>query len=387
MTMHYEFPRNIRLDEVKRIVSDNPAFYIGERDGYIVANYLVSGSATHPPVVDRQTAIMRELRGLMFDHDGNVISRRFQKFFNFGEREDVTTLDLSKPHTILEKLDGSMITPVWINGYIRWCTKMGVTDVASQAEAFVAENSKYMEFAETLLPSYTPIFEWCSRSQRIVIDYPEDQLVLVAIREVSNGLYVVKELVEAIANQYDIPVVKAMAPMSNLDDFIVELRKREDIEGVVIRFDDGHMVKIKTDAYITLHRAKSLLENERDVVECVLTDKVDDLLAILPDTDKERLIKFRDDVISDVNNVVFKVNYFLKKLREFNVSRKQFSLENPEPEMGPMLRMFIFKHWDDDCTYQSVSEYALRNLGSNRSFEKLKSLFTTAKWKEVKVND
>jgi len=385
MTIHYEFPHNISLDEVKQIVSENPAFYIGERDGYIVANYLVSGSATHPPVMDRKTAIMRELRGLMFDHDGNLISRRFQKFFNFGEREDVMSLDLSKPHTILEKLDGSMITPVYINDYIRWCTKMGVTDVASQAEYFVSQNPKYMEFAQTLLPSYTPIFEWCSRSQRIVIDYPEDQLVLVAVRDVNYGCYVQRDLVEKLAKDFDIPVVQELAPMSNLDDFIVELRKREDIEGVVIRFDDGHMVKIKTDAYITLHRAKSLLENERDVVECVLTDKVDDLLAILPDTDKDRLIKFRDDVISDVNNVVFKVNYFLKKLREANVSRKQFSLENDT--LDSMLRMFIFKHWDDDCTYQSVSEYALRNLGSNRSFEKLKTLFTTAKWKEVKVND
>jgi RNA ligase len=385
MTIHYEFPHNISLDEVKQIVLENPSFYIGERDGYIVANYLVSGSATHPPVVDRKTAIMRELRGLMFDHDGNLISRRFQKFFNFGEREDVMSLDLSKPHTILEKLDGSMITPVYINDTIRWCTKMGVTDVASQAEAFVAANPNYAEFAESLLPSYTPIFEWCSRSQRIVIDYPEDQLVLVAIRDVHYGLYVVEDLVEKVAKDYDIPVVQALAPMSNLDDFIVELRKREDIEGVVIRFDDGHMIKIKTDAYITLHRAKSLLENERDVVECVLTDKVDDLLAILPDTDKYRLIKFRDDVIVDINTTVFKVNLFLNILREDNVSRKQFSVENPK--LDPMLRMFIFKHWGDDCTYQSVSEYALRNLGSNRSFEKLKTLFIAAKWKEVKVND
>ena len=76
MTLHYEFPKDLTLDEVREIVRDNPNFYIGERDGYIVANYLVAGKDTHPPVVDRKTAIMRELRGLIFDRDGRVASRR-----------------------------------------------------------------------------------------------------------------------------------------------------------------------------------------------------------------------------------------------------------------------------------------------------------------------
>ena len=62
MTLHYEFPKDLTLDEVREIVRDNPNFYIGERDGYIVANYLVAGKDTHPPVVDRKTAIMRELQ-------------------------------------------------------------------------------------------------------------------------------------------------------------------------------------------------------------------------------------------------------------------------------------------------------------------------------------
>jgi hypothetical protein len=84
-------------------------------------------------------AVRRELRGLIFDESGQVISRRFHKFFNstftfhvsktdpvnvfsnvvdeygvvcvVGELPETKPelIDLSKPFTILEKLDGSMI--------------------------------------------------------------------------------------------------------------------------------------------------------------------------------------------------------------------------------------------------------------------------------------
>jgi hypothetical protein len=36
----------------------------------------------------------------------------------------------------------------------------------------------------------TPIFEWCSRNQRIVVDYPEDMLVLTAVRDNIEGVYI-----------------------------------------------------------------------------------------------------------------------------------------------------------------------------------------------------
>ena len=171
MTLHYEFPKDLTLDEVREIVRDNPNFYIGERDGYIVVNYLVAGKDTHPPVVDRKTAIMRELRGLIFDQDGRVASRRLHKFFNLGEREDVALIDVSKPHVVLEKLDGSMITPFMVDGVLRWGTKMGLTEVADQVEKFIefdaVRASNYKRFALTMIEQdCTPIFEWCSRKQR-----------------------------------------------------------------------------------------------------------------------------------------------------------------------------------------------------------------------------
>jgi RNA ligase len=386
MTLHYEFPKNVTLDEVREIVRDNPNFYIGERDGYVVANYLVAGKDTHPLVVDRKTAIMRELRGLIFDRDGRVASRRLHKFFNLGERDDVTLIDVSKPHVVLEKLDGSMITPFMVNGELRWGTKMGLTDVSEQVEKFIefdaVRASNYKRFALTMIEQdCTPIFEWCSRKQRIVIDYPEDRLVLIAVRDNETGEYVSFD--RLLADYQEIPRVSELAPIADLDLFTQELRKREDIEGVVIRFDDGHMVKVKTDTYVALHRAKSELESERNVVRLILEDKVDDLLPLLIGDDRGAMLDYVDKVNLSIRAHVDLVNAELDDIRKNGVSRKDFAISN---KLDPSIRAFVFKHWDNACTRDSVVDFVLKHLGSNKSYEKCHNIIVD-RWREVDLDE
>ena len=64
------------------------------------------------------------------------------KFFNVNEREEtlIQHIDFSQPHLILEKLDGSMITPFEVDSRIRWGTKMGLTDGNVAPGLFPEEN-------------------------------------------------------------------------------------------------------------------------------------------------------------------------------------------------------------------------------------------------------
>ena len=149
MTLGYKFPVIYKFSQIAHIFAENENYIVAYKDGYTVINYVRAGKETHPIVETNDHAILREARGLIFDSvSGRVIARRFHKFFNLGEREDVMEIDLSKPHVIMDKLDGSMITPVpMYDGSIRWGTKMGITDVAMQAEVFVAKNRNYDDFA------------------------------------------------------------------------------------------------------------------------------------------------------------------------------------------------------------------------------------------------
>lgn len=192
--MHYKFPVIQHINDVLPAVKDREEFAVTERDFGTVINYMVAFPDTFKMEGpdDLTGAICRECRGLKFYPDGKIGARPFHKWFNINERDETQqyVINLSSLHSIMEKLDGSMIHPMKVGGAIRWMSKMGITDVALQAEEFVYANPKYQDFASWCVGNQlTPLFEWCSRKQKIVIDYPEDKLVLLAVRNNITGEY------------------------------------------------------------------------------------------------------------------------------------------------------------------------------------------------------
>lgn len=213
--MKYQFPHIAHINDVLPAIQDSPEFIVAEREHFTVVNYVVAHPETFPEVKtvaltngdithegifesteDYHAAIRRECRGLIFCKEtGKILRRPFSKFFNIGERDETQLhlLDFTGSHEVFTKEDGSMVTPFEVgfgSGVIRWATKMGLSDVALNAEVFVAENPKYQEFAKWCIANrLTPIFEWVSRKNRIVLDYPEDNLILLAVRHMETGEY------------------------------------------------------------------------------------------------------------------------------------------------------------------------------------------------------
>jgi RNA ligase len=194
--MHYQFPVIRNIDDVLPHIEGRDEFVVAERDYGTIINYAVAFEDTFPPIkvaggsarmrAERAltNAMRRECRGLIFYPNGIIMSRSFHKFFNLGEREETLPdrIDLSQPHVVMEKLDGSMIRPVVADGYVRLGTKMGVTEVSMNAETWLTAQSDYnqkMLFLQKMIAeNKTPIFEWCSRKNQIVLDYPNDNLIL-----------------------------------------------------------------------------------------------------------------------------------------------------------------------------------------------------------------
>jgi len=193
--MKYQFPKIENIQQVRDAISASGLDEFIEKvdPEYHVFNYVMSSAETFPPVVDETTAILRECRGLTFYPDGTLASRKFHKFFNLNEKPETTfdVIDFSRPHVILQKRDGSMITPfLREDGEIEVHTKMGRTEVAIQVDSFLDKHPEYIEMMKWCIENnLTPIFEWCSRKNRIVIDHPIDELVLLAIRENESGEY------------------------------------------------------------------------------------------------------------------------------------------------------------------------------------------------------
>jgi len=237
--------------------------------------------------------VRRECRGIIFDErTGHVISRRFHKFFNINELDETQEhkIDFSQPHVILEKMDGCLVAPIIVDGCVRFGTKAGVTDISTTLDSHYVPSSgiDYVKFShEWLSKHYTPMFEWCSLSQQIVVPYPNDLLILTAMRHNFTGEYLkFHEMIEA-AKAHSIPVVKPLVHNGGQDvtQTIQAIRKLENIEGYVLRFENGDMYKIKCDWYV--ERSKRQAEmcgdtgywREKNVWMLVLENKLDDILS------------------------------------------------------------------------------------------------------------
>jgi T4 RnlA family RNA ligase len=351
------FPYIEHLDQIRDAIQDRTEFNIMNKGDYIVANYSVKYDDTFPSLFDEiseeerlRRSILREIRGITFDKNGKTIRRTMQKYFNYMEKpEEVSFFDIKKEHVILEKLDGSMVSPFLVNNNLLYGTKAGVTDVSKLAEKFVNGKNNYFEFSMNMVENlYTPSFEFVSRKQRIVIDYEEENLILTAIRHMYTGEYIDISEMNKIAKNFDIPVVKTYGNIKNIDQFIQETKELIGMEGYVVRFDGGQMFKIKGDEYCDIHHTVSYFESEKNSVLMVLEDKVDDVVGSLPDYKAEKLKKFNDDIH----------HFIIEKLKDIEDFTKQ--------HVGKMTAKAFFGIISHDKQFEKFYMNAFRSMESNQ---------------------
>jgi len=289
--MKYKFPIIKTIDDVLPAIKDHDEFVIADKGDYIVINYNVQ----FPDTFSREHKgweIRRECRGLIFDSQGELISRPFHKFFNVNEMPETheNNIPLSNPHLLMEKMDGSMVRPFMVGDTMRLGTKMGVTDVSIEAEQYANEEFwKHASF--DMLVGTTPIFEYVGPTNRIVLDYAEPQLVYLNSRDNSTGIYFLD------------PVWKNTCPVhqedgiSDMKSFIETSRQKKDREGDILFFPGfGGMVKIKNDWYVQLHKILDQIRSWRHVADKMYKAEMDDVLPKLSPEDRATMVEFMSDL-------------------------------------------------------------------------------------------
>ena len=394
----YQFPVITHISEVLEAIEGRDEFVVkvDEAHGYTVINYLVNFEDTFPPVTDRRTALLRECRGITFDTaTGKVLARKYHKFFNLGERPETMpeNVDWSKPYRRFKKLDGSMITPLLINGGVRFCTKMGLTGVAAPVDEWAKDRVEYHEFCKYWMSqNKTPIFEWCSRIQRIVIDYPVTSLILTAIRDNATGEYMDAKEMRDEADAYGIPCCSFSHEFEGLDEEVIaEVRAIEGEEGDVFRWPDGTMLKLKGEWYSLLHKTLEHLTHEKDVIRLIMDEKLDDAKPFLP----EDLVKAADDFAKSIYAGLRKLSsdMFWEVQAEFdnlNGSKKKFAEKVTKINDG--LQGFKFSTWDnldagEEGVYVNLTKYVMSQLGSQTKVNTMRFLWGGSKWSDYRDNN
>jgi RNA ligase len=379
------FPVINTIDDVLPHIEGNDNFSVNRKDDYIVIDYILNTPDTF------HNAYERECRGIIFHADGPIMSRPYHKFFNMDERPEtmIQNVDFSKPHVRLEKLDGSMIRPIFVNGKLTWGSKAGETFLTPQIEHFVEDNPQYRSFALNCILFYTPIFEWCSRQNRVVIDHPVDRLVLTAIRDNITGEYVSHSQLKNWALTAGLDYVKAYEGNSeNIDAFVEEVKLLQGAEGFVIRFDDGLMLKLKANEYIRFHRAKDNINLEKNVVNILVNDQADDFRTLLMASDRDRFEKFELYFWWEMKTNAARIWNEIYHLQWESVTKKQFALEYQQ-EYPVMFRPIFFSHLEGKEVssgeiLEDLKKLVKKNCHSQSAIDKVRSLWNDLSWYDVK---
>jgi RNA ligase len=395
--MRYQFAHNITLEEVREAVAranervETRVFIEADREDHIIFNYAISFPEVFPPVntgdpkLDREYAILRECRGLTFHKDGRIAARKFHKFFNVGERPETlpTEIDWAQPHLVLTKEDGSMLTPFLAPSYeLRWHTKMGDTDVASKVKPFIQANPNYEDCALHAIDlGHTLMFEFCSRAQRIVIDYPEDRMILLAARSNATGEYLSHAKLVEMGEHFGVEVVKAHSTVEDISAFLESTAALLNTEGFIVAFDDGHRVKVKTDEYRTIHRVVSDIASEKAVLKMIAEDKLDDALPLLPEEDREHVLEFARQFHANVALTAALIQRDAQRGLAATTDPKSLA-DWVHKNADPLHVKLVFRcaRSPDTDLREGIMLAIERNLGSGTRIDEVRPLWGGLKW-------
>ncbi|MAZ17937.1 MAG: hypothetical protein CL535_16605 [Ahrensia sp.] len=363
-------PTITHIDDVLPSVKDRTDFVVVDKGDYTVIDYVYA----LPDSFD--DPIRRECRGIKFARDGSILARPFHKFFNIGEREETqpAAIDFNEPHSVTEKLDGTMIHAAFVNGVGCFMTRMGRTDHALRAERHFTRAIE-RECAILMHGEHpaTPIFEWTAPDNRIVVRYEESALTLLAIRRNEDGHYYPRAVVEDWAKDMGIPHVAHHTQRHNsAADFLAYARAIQGAEGFVVRFDSGLWVKAKGEDYVLKHRAKDSIMHEKNILALVLSGGIDDVLPLLDDADADAVREYATAVELGIAEQA-EALWAIIADNDNGYDRKTFAT-TVVPRLHQSLRPLAFQIYDGVAPRQAITERLAANCNSQTQVDAYRPL-------------
>lgn len=313
----------------------------------------------------------KELRGVcfVFNSDGSVFNRylMLNKFWNINQVPEtlLTNLLNKKIKSVYNKEDGSLISFIKLpNGDMITKTKMGFSnDQTDEVDRF--KNDSVIKFVnECFDKDYSTLWEYVSYKNKIVLDYKESNLILLRVRNNKTGEYL--NVNDFVGKGFD--VVKSM-DFNNLTDMMLWSETAENVEGVVITFEDDYMVKLKTQWYFNRHQLLTEDANREDtIISMVLNETIDDIRSQLDEkADAERILWIEEIEEVVKNFMIERVNEVDELVSEYNGDIKFFAIKyRNDKNFGMSINVIKGKN-----TYDVVKEWLLKEtnkLEKARSF-------------------
>jgi RNA ligase len=325
--------------------NEDMKFYVTKHvvDGYdvLIFNYKLAWYNDFAKPLEDSDIRAEEMRGLtfVFNKDGSIFNRflMLHKFWNINQVEESLLGNISdfKVKSVMNKEDGSLASFVKLpNGKVFGRSKASFSsDQAIRITHLYNTVDSVKKLVDSAFENDIALFfEYVAPDNKIVLDYFDEELILLRARNNSTGEYIdVRELDTfgvKIADFYDYSL-EEVCEMAETD---------ENVEGWIVEFENGYMVKQKTAWYFVRHKLfTESLNRENDIIELILEEKIDDVLAQLADTevDKEKR-KWIGEIIDIVNHEMsMTIHDIREKVKEYEGCDKTFSLNyRKDPNFG-----------------------------------------------------
>ena len=353
-----------------RMAAEADAFACHRRNGLRALNYVY---VTGDPEQFRFP--FSEMRGLVVDEAGRVTARPFHKFWNWQEPgAAVAACPWNNGCEITAKMDGSLVYPAFhASGEFAWCTRSGPTNIAQLVVRFLENDLGEADrrqmsallnqtVRDTDGAACTPLFEFCSPDNRIVVRHERASLTLLAVRRIEDGHYwPYDQLAETFlatcadtnTRSEHVRLVEAIVTGTNTreerDRFVAAARQLDaSQEGYVVAFPNGHRIKLKGEQYTTLHRGRDAYARETHVLKAVLSGGMDDLTAILDDERAARVREYGRTVDERLTATGYDVATRMAAVRDAHPTRKAQAIAwIAETATEPQLRPWGFVWLDE----------------------------------------
>lgn len=260
-------------------------------------------------------------RGLVTDEQGNVISRPFPKFFNWGQSRAPDLSITQKPFWAYDKIDGSLII-VGLDS-----DGQPVVSTKGSFTTWHSEQARKMLGGWTPVPGSTAIFEFVHPSNRIVIDYGErEELVLLGAVANEDGCdHFTPEQYADESGWFGALCPPQAIRIQSILHTVADPQNGPNKEGFVLVWPNSsgpsHRVKIKFAQYVHLHRVLSRMNNVA-VWEALSTDTFDALLELCPDEIYDQVRECADELNGRHTNLVAHVEDEAAEVSALHDNRK-----------------------------------------------------------------
>lgn len=291
-------------------------------EGLIVLNY--------DQIKSPKNDITNECRGLILDHEFNIVSRSFDRFFNFGENE--TTFNPNKA-VAYEKIDGSLIKIYNFKGTWYVSTRgtafaesqvngwpITFKDMVFNALDVVTEEEFQNNCKPWLEPTRTYIFEITGVENRVVTRYNGHTLWFLASRDNNTGDYTPSQLEHVAVSIFGAKFPKTYS-FSSTEECVNTAKSLPDLQEGYVLYEDGIPVcKVKSPAYVAIHHLRGEGLNPKRISELIALNQQEEYLTYYGE---ER--KYFTPYITALNNSLIEAQQIYEQAMLFE-SQKDFAL-------------------------------------------------------------